>query len=140
VQEKRRASVQRHLLVETIRASARWRQGKAEEFRDDEDARRENARAELALRALAKFVAGLPDGDPELNLSALSRTDERDGRLVLTMDASVLLSRFGLDHRTWRSGAPGESQMRNVLRRIDGIEARERAARKQRAEEGYGDD
>jgi hypothetical protein len=94
----------------------------------------------LALRALAKFVGGLPDDDPDLNLSALSRTDERDGCLALTMDAAVLLSRFGLDVRTWRSGAPGESQMRNVLRRIDGIEARERAARKKRAEEGYGDD
>jgi hypothetical protein len=30
--------------------------------------------------------------------------------------------------------------MRNVLRRLDGIEARERSARKKRAEEGYGDD
>ena len=30
--------------------------------------------------------------------------------------------------------------MRNVLRRIDGIEARERSARKNSAEEGYGDD
>jgi hypothetical protein len=30
--------------------------------------------------------------------------------------------------------------MRNVLRRIDGIEARERNARKRRAEQGYGDD
>lgn len=30
--------------------------------------------------------------------------------------------------------------MRNVLRRIDGIEARERSAPKKRAEEGYRDD
>jgi hypothetical protein len=30
--------------------------------------------------------------------------------------------------------------MRNVLRRLDGIEARERAERKRRAEQGYGDD
>ena len=29
--------------------------------------------------------------------------------------------------------------MRNVLRRMDGIEARERAARKQQAERGYGE-
>ena len=30
--------------------------------------------------------------------------------------------------------------MRNMLRRLDGIEARERKARKQRAEAGYGDE
>jgi hypothetical protein len=140
VQEKHAAPKQRRLLVETIRASARWRRGKADEFRDDEGARRQSLRADVALRALASFVEKLPDSDPDLNLSALSRTDEREGRLVLTTDASVLLSRFGLDARAWRSGAPTESQMRNMLRRIDGIEARERSARKRRAEEGYGDD
>jgi hypothetical protein len=140
VQEKRPGPKQRRVLVETIRASAQWRRGKADEFRDDEHARRQNLRADVALRALASFVDKLPDKDPDLNLSALSRTEEREGRLVLTTDASVLLSRFGLDARAWRSGAPTESQMRNMLRRIDGIEARERSARKQRAEEGYGDE
>lgn len=140
VQEKRTGSKQRRLLVETIRASAKWRRGKADEFRDDENARRQSARAEIALRTLASFVDKLPDDDPELNLNALSRTDEQEGRLVLTLDAAVLLSRFGLDARAWRSGAPTESQMRNVLRRLDGIEARERSARKRRAEEGYGDE
>jgi hypothetical protein len=140
VQGKRAASDQRRLLVETIRASARWRQGKAEEFRDEPEAFKQSSRAALALRALAKFVGGLPNGDPELNLSALSRTEEREGRLVLAEEASVLLSRFGLGRGSWRDGAPTESQMRNVLRRIDGIEARERSARKQRAEDGYGDE
>lgn len=140
MQEKRTASKQRRVLVETIRASAQWRQGKAEEFSDDKDARRHNARAALALKTLAKFVDGLTDKDPELNLPALARTDERDGRLVLATDASVLLSRFGLGYGSWKDGPPDERQMRNVLRRIDGIEARERRERKRRAEEGYGDD
>jgi hypothetical protein len=140
VQGKRAAADQRRLLVETIRASAQWRQGKAEQFRDDEDALRHNSRAALALKTLANFVNGLPDSDPELNLPALSRVEKLDGRLALTEDASVLLSRFGLGYGAWRSGAPNEKQMRNVLRRLDGIEARERKARKQRAEEGYGDD
>ena len=139
VQEKRAAPKQRRLLAATIRASAQWRRGKADEFRDDEDALRENSRAAIALRTLANFVDGLPDGDQDLNLPALSRTEEREGGLVLTGDALVLLSRFGLGG-SWRGGAPSESQMRNMLRRLDGIEARERKARKQRAEAGYGDD
>lgn len=140
MQGKRAVPVQRRLLVETIRASARWRQGKADEFGDDDNARRQNARAELALRKLASFVDGLPNEDPELSLPALARTDERHGCLALTEEALVLLSRFGLGYGSWKSGPPNESQMRNVLRRMDGIEARERAARKKRAEEGYGDD
>ena len=140
VQGKRAASAQRRLLVETIRASAQWRRGKAEEFGDDKDARKHNGRAAAALQTLAKFVSGLADDDPELNLPALARTDERDGRLVLSTDASVLLSRFGLGQGSWKSGPPDERQMRNVLRRLDGIEARERRERKRRAEEGYGDD
>jgi hypothetical protein len=140
VQEKRSAADQRRVLVETIRASAQWRRGKAEEFSDDEDARRQNARADLALRKLANFVDRLPNGDPELNLPALSRTEVRDGRLALAEEALVLLSRFGLGYGAWKSGPPDEKQMRNVLRRMDGIEARERKARKQRAEAGYGDE
>lgn len=140
MQGKRAAPDQRRLLVETIRASAQWRRRKADEFRDDKDAWRQNSRAGLALRTLANFVDGLPDDDPELSLSALARIDERDGCLALTADALVLLSRFGLGYGSWRAGSPSENQMRNVLRRIDGIEARERSARKKRAEEGYGDD
>ena len=140
MQGKRAAPDQRRLLVETIRASAQWRQRKADEFSDDENARRQNSRATLALRALANFVAGLPNDDPDLNLPALARTDERDGHLALAEEASILLSRFGLGYGAWKSGTPGERQMRNVLRRMDGIEARERSARKQRAEDGYGDD
>lgn len=140
MEEKRTAADQRRLLVETIRASGRWRRSKAREFGGDENARRQNLRAALALRTLANFVEALPDDDPDLALHALRGTDEQDGRLDLTDDSAVLLSRFGLDYGAWQSGAPSEKQMRNVLRRIDGIEARERSARKQRAEQGYGDD
>lgn len=140
MQEKRAPADQRRLLAETIRASAQWRRRKADEFGEDKDARRGNTRAASALRTLANFVDALPDDDPDLNLHALSRTGERDGALDLSADGYVLLSRFGLNHGTWQSSSPGENQMRNVLRRIDGIEARERAERKQRAEQGYGDD
>ncbi len=134
MQEKRAAGDQRRLLVETIRSTGRWRRRKADEFGDDGEARRENARAAAALRTLANFVEGLPDDDADLSLHALCRTGERDGGLDLTHETVVLLSRFGLNRGAWQSTSPGEDQMRNVLRRMDGIEARERA------EEGYGDD
>lgn len=131
---------QRRLLVATIRGAADWRRGKANEYEHDDDLRKENVRAKKALLTLANFVEGLPDDDRDLNLYALRRADERDGRLRLTLDSLTLLSRFGLDKRSWQGGRPSENQMRNVLRRVDGIEATERRARKERAEEGYGDD
>jgi hypothetical protein len=140
VEEKRTAADQRRLLVETIRATGRWRRSKADEFRSDDHAQRQNRRAAVALRTLANFIDGLPDDDLDLSLEALSRTQEINGRLELAEDASVLLSRFGLDYGAWQSESPSEKQMRNVLRRIDGIEARERRARRERAERGYGDD
>jgi hypothetical protein len=96
VQEPRIPAEQRRLLAETIRRTARWRRRKADEYRDDEARRRENARVASALRTLANFVDGLPDDDPDINLHALRRTDERDGQLALADDAAVLLSRFGL--------------------------------------------
>jgi hypothetical protein len=43
---------------------------------------------------------------------------------------------FGLDYGAWQTGTPTENQMRNALRHLDGIEARERNARKRRAEDG----
>lgn len=97
-------------------------------------------RAGQALRTLANFVEVLPDDDPDLFLHALQRTDAHDGRLSITTDSFMLLSRFGMDRGAWQATKPTESQMRNVLRRIDGIEAQERHARKVRAEAGYGDD
>lgn len=130
---------QRRLLVATIRATAQWRHDKAYEF-EDSDVRKQNFRARQALRTLANFVEGLDDDDIDLNLYALRRADERDGRLWLTPDGAALLSRFGLGRGAWQSSQPSVSQMRNILRRVDGVEAQERHARKERAEQGYGDD
>jgi hypothetical protein len=130
---------QRRLLVATIRATAQWRNDKAHEF-EDSDVRKQNFRARQALRTLANFVEGLPDDDLDLNLYALRRADARDGRLWLTPDGAALLSRFGLGRGAWQSSQPSESQMRNILRRVDGIEAQERHASKERAEAGYGDE
>jgi hypothetical protein len=64
----------------------------------------------VALRTLANFIDGLPDDDRDLSLEALSRTQEIDGRLELAEDASVLLSRFGLDYGAWQSESPSEKQ------------------------------
>ncbi len=131
---------QRGLLVATIRDVSEWRRQKAEEFGDDAIARKRSLRAKQALRNLANFVEAMPDEDPDLNLYALRRAGERKGGLRLAPDSVLLLSRFGLDRGAWQSTEPTESQMRNVLRRIDGVEARERHARKLRAEMGYGDE
>jgi hypothetical protein len=140
VDQPRSAADQRSVLAATIRHTANWRTSKADKFADDETARRRSLRAKSALRTLANFVEGLPDDDPELALHALSRVDELGGRLALTPDAFALLSRFGLGKGAWQAPTPTERQMRNVLRRVDGIEARERRERKERAEAGYGDD
>jgi hypothetical protein len=131
---------QRRLLVATIRGAADWRAGRADKFEHDRNAHRENVRAKTALRTLANFVEGLPDDDRDLDLHALRLADEHDGRLELTDDGMTLLSRFGINIGSWGDTRPTESQMRNVLRRVDGIEAKERRARKERAEAGYGDD
>lgn len=136
----RATAEQRDLLVATIRDEAEWRRRKADQFCADEIARKRSLRARQALRTLANFVEGLPDTDPDLKLHALRRVEPREGKLRLTHESVVLLSRFGLKKESWQSSKPSESQMRNVLRRLDGIEGRERAARKQRAELGYGDD
>jgi hypothetical protein len=136
----RTSADQRSSLVKTIRDTAEWRKRKVEEFDDDPIARKRSLRAKQALGALANFVEGMPDDDPDLSLHALRRAEERDGRLLLSLDSFTLISRFGMDRGAWQASRPTESQMRNVLRRIDGIEARERHARKLRAESGYGDD
>jgi hypothetical protein len=136
----RSISDQRRLLAATIRGSARWRDDKADEFDDDAETREENLRASEALLVLADFVEALLDDDRDLNLHALRRASERGGQLWLTPDGLTLLSRFGLDRGSWQAGEPSESQMRNVLRRVDGVEAKERRARKERADAGYGDD
>lgn len=136
----RTSAEQRGLLVTTIRSTAEWRGQKADEFGNDAMARKENLRAKQALRALANFVEAMLDDDPDLHLYALRRADERGGRLRLVPDSVFLLSRFGLGKGAWQASRPTENQMRNILRRVDGIEAQERHARKLRAEEGYGEE
>jgi hypothetical protein len=125
---------QRRLLAETIRSVARWRYDKAMEFKDDEIARKRSLRSEQALKRLANFVEALPDDDRDLNLRALGQTDEREGQLTLSRESLDILSRFGMDRGAWTTGPASERQMRNLLRRVDGSETRERHARKQ----GYG--
>lgn len=131
---------QRDLLAATIRRAAYWRRDKADEFDDNAPARKANLRAKAALLHLANFVEDLRDDDLDLRLHALHRLDEKDETLELTPDGIALLSRFGLSKDSWQSSTPTENQMRNILRRVDGIEADERRARKERAEAGYGDD
>lgn len=131
---------QRRLLVETIRRAADWRRGKAREFEDDAQARKQNVRSKKALLMLANFVEALPDDDPDLDLYALRRVETRGDELDLTPDGIAMLSRFGLSKDSWQASTPTENQMRNILRRVDGVEAQERRARKERAEAGYGDD
>ncbi|MFI4989424.1 MAG: hypothetical protein ACHQHO_00725 [Solirubrobacterales bacterium] len=82
----------------------------------------------------------MSEEDRDLDLHALRRVEERNDALALTLESATLLSRFGIDRGAWQEGVPSEAQMRNALRRVDGIEARERAARRERAEAGYGDD
>lgn len=87
---------QRDALVATIRDSAEWRRRKANEFEDEPVSRKASLRARQALRTLANFVEALPDDDPGLNLHALRRVELSEGRLALTDEAKLLLSRFGI--------------------------------------------
>jgi hypothetical protein len=126
---ERTAAEQRQLLAATIRFVAHWRYEKAHEF-DDPIARKRSLRAEVALRTLANFVGEMPDDDKDLTLKALRNVEESGDKLILTPECFDMLSRFGLSQSSWSEGGPTEAQMRNVLRRVDGCEARERAAEK----------
>jgi hypothetical protein len=44
-----------------------------------------------------------------------------------------------MNHGAWNEGTPDERALRNILRRVEGVEARERHAARVRAAEGYGD-
>jgi hypothetical protein len=135
----RSAADQRRLLAETVRRSARWRGTKVAEHIDDPLATKRNRRAMLALRRLANFIDAMDDDDPDLALYALRRVEAAPEHLVLTSESLALLSRFGLSLGAWHDGPASEAQMRNALRRLDGIEARDRRARKPRTESGDGD-
>jgi hypothetical protein len=128
---------QRDALVATIRNTADWRRRKAYEFAEDRCARKASLRAAQALRVLANFVEGLPDDDPDLTRYALRRVGMIDGRLALAPDASFLLSRFGVGKGSWQASKPTEPQMRNILRRINGVETQKRGmlATRRRGEE-----
>jgi hypothetical protein len=54
-------------LVATMRASARWRKQKADEFADVPLARRRSHRAMVAIFYAARFVENLPDDDRDLS-------------------------------------------------------------------------
>ena len=129
---------QREALVATIRAAADWRWRKAYEYAEDRCARKASLRARAALRILASFVEGMADDDPDLALHALGRVGTIGDRLALAPAASTLLSRFGIGKASWQEGEPTEAQMRNLLRRMDGIEARKRGelAAARREEDG----
>jgi hypothetical protein len=136
----RSAADQRRLLAETIRRTARWRGMKAAEHADAPQAAKRSRRAQIALRALANFVDGLGDDDPDLDLYALRRVAAASDHLLLSDESRELLSRFGMSRGAWQQASITQAQMRNLLRRLDGVEARERRARKLRAEAGYGDE
>jgi hypothetical protein len=120
-------------LVEALRDTARWRRTKATEFADDGIARRRSHRAMVAIQVAAKFVDSLPDDDHDLRWLTYVEVD-RHGRAVLCEESRELLSRFGMDPGAWTEGPPSDQQIRKLLRRLDGAEARERAALRRHAQ------
>jgi hypothetical protein len=129
---ERSPAEQRELLAATVRFVADWRHEQAEKYAPEESAdpyaQTRSLRAEAALRALSNFVEELPDDDKLLKLATLLNTEEHDGRLALTPEGFDLLSRFLMSVATQTE--PTEEQMRNIVRRLDGVEGRERAAEK----------
>jgi hypothetical protein len=125
---------QRDLLAATIRFVAEWRHEQAHKYAADEAAdpyaQARSLRAEAALRALASFVAALPDDDKALKLRALLTTEEGGGKLLLAPECFDLLSRFGLSQTAHMENGPSQAQCRKILGRVDGCEGRERAAEK----------
>ena len=115
-------------LVNTIRNTAKWRRSKSYEFAADADEQRKNRRSMVALQTLANFVEALPDADPDL--ACLRHSAPAGEQYRLCPEALRLLSRFGLNYGMWHADSPTEAQMRNILRRIEGAEARLRASLK----------
>lgn len=115
-------------LLATMRSTARWRRAKAAEFADDPVARRRSYRAMVAIQVAARTVEKLPSDDHDLDW--LRHVDMAYNQVRLCEEARDLLSRFGMDRGAWTSGPPDERQVRNLLRRMAGAEARERAAQR----------
>ncbi len=80
----------------------------------------------VAISIAAKFVEQLDPDDHDLTW--LWYLDAQDGCVELCESLRELLSRFGMDRGSWHDGPPGERQVRNLLRRMDGAEAAERGA------------
>jgi hypothetical protein len=114
-------------LVKALRDTARWRKTKATQFADDSIAQHRSHRAMVAIQVAAKLIASLPDDDRDLRWLMHVEVD-RHGRAALCEESRELLSRFGIDPGAWTDGPPSERQIRKLLRRLDGAEARERAA------------
>lgn len=120
-------------LVRAMRDSADWRRRKAREFEDDKISRMRSHRAMVAIQTAAKFIEALPEDDRDLDWLRHVNTS-RGRRAWLCTEARALLSRFGMDKGAWAVGPPSETQIRNLLRRMAGAQARERAAERRDAE------
>lgn len=125
-------SATRDDLARAMRDTADWRRRKAREFEDDKISRMRSHRAMVAIQTAAKFVEALPEDDRDLGwLRYVNKS--RGRRAWLCAEARELLSRFGIDRGAWTSGPPNETQIRNLLRRMAGAQARERAAERRDA-------
>jgi hypothetical protein len=103
-------------LIQAIRDAARRRKLEAEQLTEDKPARKRAHRSMIALQAAAKHVEQLPDDDPDLDWLQHQHGPPR--RLILSQGAVDLLGLFGADKRAWHQGAPSETQIRTLLRRL----------------------
>ena len=79
-------------LVARLGHSAAWREGKAEEYPDDE----RNWQTARALRRAAAEVAALPDDDPRL--LRLAHVYDNDDTAIVAIEAMILvIGRHGFD-------------------------------------------
>lgn len=121
------------LLVAQMRSTAKWRKAKAEEFADDYDSSTRSRRAAAALGYAANVVEAWDPGDDDLRW--LAHADADSTRLVFCEEALDVLSRFGMGRGAWNRGVshPDEVQIRKLLRRMAGADARERGAQRRDA-------
>ncbi len=125
------AAARRTHLIQAIRDAARRRKLEAEQLVDDKPARKRCHRAMIALQAAANHVEQLPDADPDLVW--LHHQRAHHGRLILSQGAVDLLGLFGLDNSRWQQGAPSETHVRTLLRRIAAAQTTHRATQRRDA-------
>lgn len=132
------AELRRHRqrVAETIRRTARWRRAKANEH---PEFHKDNARGATALRRLANFVESMAVDDLDLRAMRASRLTSDGEAYRLSREASDKLAGFGLGRGSWQGPTPDEAQLRNILRRVEGQEAKNRHLMRQRADAGYGE-